>query len=75
MKKKLYRSRQDRILGGVLGGLAEYSDSDVIVWRLLFVALVLFTGVFPGIIFYLLALLIIPNEPTGGKVREAETKD
>ncbi|MEC9488803.1 MAG: PspC domain-containing protein, partial [Halanaerobium sp.] len=39
MSKKIYRSRRDRVLGGVCGGIAEYFDIDVILVRLLFVLL------------------------------------
>ena len=63
MQKKLYRSRRDRIIAGVAGGLADYSGIDPNVMRLLFVALALFTGVFPAIVFYIVAWAIIPEQP------------
>ncbi len=59
--KKLYRSRKDRVLGGVCGGLAEYLEMDPTVVRLLFVLLALLGG--PGLIFYVIMLFLVPVEP------------
>lgn len=53
---------KQKILGGVCGGLAEYFDMDVSIVRLLFVALAIVSAVFPMIIFYIIAWLIIPLE-------------
>jgi phage shock protein C len=61
--KKLYRSRSDCRLTGVLGGLGEYFDLDPTLIRLAYVIFTLTTGFIPGIIGYLLAMLIIPKEP------------
>lgn len=61
--KKLYRSRSDCRLAGVLGGLGEYFEVDPTLIRLAYVVFTLTTGFFPGIIGYLLAILIIPKEP------------
>ncbi|MED0657476.1 PspC domain-containing protein [Anoxybacillus ayderensis] len=60
--KKLVRLRHDRMLAGVLSGLAAYMNMDATVVRLLFVALLLITGVMPFAILYALAVLIIPSE-------------
>jgi len=57
--KKLFRSTTDKSLGGVCGGLAEYTNSDSTIWRLLFVALIF--APFPMIFMYLLAWIIIPK--------------
>lgn len=61
MTKRLYRSRTDRKIGGVCGGIAEYFGIDPLVVRLALIALVLFAGV--GILPYIIAWMIIPNEP------------
>jgi len=60
--KKLYRSDENRIWLGVFGGLGEYFDIDPTLLRLGFVLLFVFTGFFPGLIFYLLAAIVIPNK-------------
>ncbi|MFB6181139.1 MAG: PspC domain-containing protein [Candidatus Nanohalobium sp.] len=59
MSEKLYRSKNNRILGGVCGGLAEYFDLDPSLVRILTLLLV-FSGLSP--VFYLIAWLIIPSE-------------
>jgi phage shock protein C len=58
--KKLYRSRTNRIIGGVCAGIAEYVDIDPAVIRLVWALVVVFTAFFPGILVYLIALVIIP---------------
>ncbi len=59
--KKLYRSRQDRYLGGVAGGLAEYFSVDSTVFRILFIIFTFTGGI--GLILYLISLLIVPDNP------------
>lgn len=61
--KKLYKSEFDQILTGVIGGLGEYFTIDPTVLRVAFVVLVLVTGIFPGIIAYIIAYFIIPEKP------------
>ena len=61
--RKLYRSKSSRKILGVLGGIAQYFGIDATVLRLGYVLLSLFTTGFPGIIIYLVAALIIPEEP------------
>ncbi len=61
--KKLYRSRENRVFNGVIGGIGEYFNIDPVILRLSWVALVLFTGVFPGLAAYLIAILIVPEKP------------
>ena len=62
--KKVYRSRRDKIIGGVAGGIAEYFEIDPVWIRLLFV-LMLFAGGF-GLLAYLICWIIIPLEPLKG---------
>lgn len=61
--KKLYKSEFDQILTGVIGGIGEYFTVDPTVLRVAFVVLVLITGIFPGIIAYIIAYFIIPEKP------------
>lgn len=62
MKKRLYRSRKDKMLAGVCGGLAEYFDVDPSLVRLACVLLCLYAGT--GLLAYILAAIIIPEDPT-----------
>lgn len=62
MKKKLYRSRSDKKLFGVIGGLAQYFDVDSTMLRVVYVLLSVFVLGSP-IIIYLLCALIMPEEP------------
>ena len=64
--KKLYRSRQERIIAGVAGGLSEYFSVDPVLVRIIFVALALVHGL--GILIYIVFVLIIPNEEGGDVV-------
>ncbi len=50
------------MLGGVCGGLAEYFDIDVSLVRLIFVGLGLITALLPMILFYIIAVLVVPTE-------------
>jgi len=58
---RLYRSGNDRILGGVCGGIADYLGVDPVIIRLLWVLLVLMGGA--GVLLYLIAWIIIPRNP------------
>ena len=60
-RAQLRRSRTDQILGGVNGGLADYTGIDALLWRVGFVALTLAGGA--GIIVYLLLWVLMPAGP------------
>ena len=60
--KKLFRSRTDRKIGGVLGGLAVYLNADSTLVRLGYVALTLFTGLWAGFLLYIIAMIVVPEE-------------
>lgn len=62
MKKKLYRSKSKKMLGGVLGGLSGYIQIDVTLLRILFVILLLTTAFFPFGLIYLIMIFVVPNE-------------
>ncbi|MCX6711898.1 MAG: PspC domain-containing protein [Candidatus Woesearchaeota archaeon] len=59
--KRLYRSGKEKILGGVCGGIAEYFNIDPIIVRLLWILSIFLWGL--GIIFYIIAWIIIPKNP------------
>lgn len=61
MQKKLYRSLDKRMLAGICGGLSDFLGIDVTIIRIIWAVLSLFYGV--GIIIYIIAIFIIPNDP------------
>ena len=63
MEKKLYRSRTDKKLSGVLAGLGAYIGMDATVVRLLYVLLSVFSAGFPGLLVYIILAIVIPEEP------------
>lgn len=70
MSKKLYRSRSDRMIAGVCGGVADYFDVDSSLIRLAVLFIFLFQGV--GLIAYLIAWLIISEEPVRNEYKLSE---
>lgn len=63
MKQKLYKSKKDKIFAGVVGGIGEYFEIDSTLLRLIWALVVVFTGIFPGVIVYLIAWAIMPEKP------------
>lgn len=61
MAKMLYRSKKNRMIAGICGGLAEYLDIDPIIVRLITLMLVLSAG--GGLIAYIVAWIVVPEEP------------
>ena len=63
MRERLYRSRQDRMIFGVAGGMAEWMDLDPAIVRLVWALLVLAGGV--GLVLYVVAAIVVPEAPLG----------
>ena len=61
--KKLYKSRTNKIFAGVIGGIGEYVEVDPTILRIVWLLIVVFTGFFPGMIAYILAMIIVPRQP------------
>ena len=61
--RKLYRSRTNRKLAGICGGLGQYFNVDATLLRVLFVLLAVLGG--SGLILYLALWIIVPREPQG----------
>lgn len=61
MAKRIHRVKDEAVVAGVVAGLAEYFDQDPVLFRVAAIAMLILTGVFPGIIVYLAAWLIIPR--------------
>ena len=62
MEKKLTRDVKNQMVAGVVAGIAKYLGHDVTLWRLAFVFVTIVTGFVPGIVFYILAWIIMPAE-------------
>ncbi len=73
MGKRLYRSRKEKVLGGVAGGLAEYFSIDPTLVRILFVVTVFAGG--SGILAYIILWIIIPEEPLIFDTNEEKAAD
>ena len=59
----LYRSRKNRIIAGVCGGLAEWLGWSPSWVRLLYVLISIFSAAFPGMIVYIILWVVVPNDP------------
>ena len=62
VQKSLRRSRTNRMIGGVVGGLAQYIGMDPVLARVLYVLISVFSAAFPGILVYLILWVVIPEE-------------
>jgi len=60
--KRLYRSNNNRMICGVCGGIAEYFGIDPTLVRIGWVVLSLFGALFGGVLAYIVAAVIIPDE-------------
>ena len=61
--KKLYRSRSEKMIAGLFGGLGEYFEIDPTILRLLGVFIIIFTGIIPGLFVYIIAAVVMPRRP------------
>ena len=59
----LYRSRDNRVLGGVCGGIAEWLGWDPVLVRILYIILSVASAAFPGILVYVILWIVMPKEP------------
>jgi phage shock protein C len=66
---RLYRSVDDRVLGGVCAGLADRLDLDPALVRIGYAILALVTAVFPLVVLYVIMVIVIPEEPSWTGVR------
>ena len=61
--KKLYKSKNQKMLSGVCGGIAQYFNIDPTIIRMIWALVSVFSAAFPGIIVYIICAIIIPEEP------------
>lgn len=62
MTKRLYRSRTDKVIAGVCGGIAEYFNIDPVIIRVIAILLLL-PGGLPGFVPYVIMWIIVPLRP------------
>ncbi|MGN6312219.1 MAG: PspC domain-containing protein [Rhodanobacteraceae bacterium] len=58
----LRRSRRDRMIAGVVGGLAAYFGVDSSLLRVVYVLVSIFSAAFPGVLVYVILWLLVPQE-------------
>ncbi len=61
--KKLYRSKTERMVSGVCGGIAVYLNVDPTIVRLVWALVSIFSAAVPGVLLYVVCSLIVPEEP------------
>jgi len=60
--KRLYRSEDNKVFAGVCGGLGEYFEIDPVLIRLMWLLVVIFSGVVPGLVAYIFSIFVIPKK-------------
>jgi len=71
--KKLYRSEEDKVIAGIIGGIGEYLDIDAVLLRVIAIVIAVVTGIVPFALIYLLSIFVVPRRPgTSYTVHEHE---
>lgn len=63
MKERLYKSRDNKVFAGIVGGIGEYLNVDPVVLRVACIFLFAISGFAPGIIGYIVSIFIVPKKP------------
>jgi len=71
-RKRLMRPKAERKIAGVCAGLAEYFDLDITLVRVLWLVVTFFSGIVPGIVGYIVAWIVMPEEPEYAVVPHVE---
>jgi phage shock protein C len=69
--KRLYRSKKERMLGGVCAGLGEHFDIDPTVIRLVW-AVITVLSIGTGVLVYIIAWILIPEEESGSSEQKTQ---
>jgi phage shock protein C len=72
--KRLYRSKKERMLGGVCAGLGEHFDIDPTVIRLVW-AVITVLSIGTGVLVYILAWILIPEEESGSSEQKTQKSE
>jgi len=75
MKKKLKRDEEQAIVAGVLAGMADYFNQDPALFRVAAITLLILTGVFPGLLLYLGAWLVMPKHTSSHQKADYEVSE
>lgn len=73
MEKRLYRSRENTVICGVCGGIAEYLDIDPTLVRLIWVISAIYGGI--GIIAYIICYIVIPENKADTVVHKKDAEE
>jgi phage shock protein PspC (stress-responsive transcriptional regulator) len=73
MNERLYRSRKNRVIGGVSAGLGDYLNLDPVLIRIIFVILTLFHGI--GLFIYIIMWIVVPENPSEQPGQAAESSE
>ncbi len=73
MAKQIYKSKENRVIAGVAGGIAEYFDIDPVIVRLIFVLFTVFPP-YAGLILYIIAAIIMPDRKNANH-KQAKIED
>jgi len=71
MEKRLYRSRNKKVIAGLGGGLGEYLDIDPVIIRIIIVLTTIFHGI--GLLIYIIMWIVVPEEPFDQAFAKKET--
>lgn len=63
-KKRLERNQEKAVISGVVAGLSDYFDQDPVLFRIIAIIFLIVTGIFPGILFYIAAWVVMPKRKT-----------
>jgi len=75
MKNKLKRDEEQAIVAGVLAGMAKYFNQDPALFRVAAIVLLILTGIFPGLLIYLGAWLVMPKHTTKQQQADYEVSE
>ena len=71
-RKRLVRPRTSRKIAGVCAGMAEYFDLDITLVRVLWLVITFFTGIVFGLVAYIVAWIVMPEEPVYSTTPQAQ---
>jgi len=70
--EKLYRSEENKIFAGIMGGIGEYLKIDPVLIRVIAIFITVMTGFVPMALVYLLMIFVVPKKESGPRVFDVE---